>query len=72
MSLLIYQPFKSTGYSTIVMGASFRNAGEIEALAGCDRLTTGPSFLQELEDDQGDLPRAFAISLPIKSSSNPC
>lgn len=53
----IYQLFKSRGYATIVMGASFRNVGEIEALAGCDRLTIGPNFLQELEDDQGSLPR---------------
>ena len=53
----IYQLFKSRGYATIVMGASFRNVGQIEALAGCDRLTIGPNFLQELEDDQGPLPR---------------
>ncbi len=62
----IYQLFKSKGYATIVMGASFRNAGEIEALAGCDRLTIGPNFLQELEDDQGDLPRVLE---PGQSSS---
>ena len=55
----IYQLFKTKGYKTIVMGASFRNAGEIEALAGCDRLTIGPNFLQELEDDTGDLARVL-------------
>jgi transaldolase len=55
----IYQLFKTKGYKTIVMGASFRNAGEIEALAGCDRLTIGPNFLQELEDDAGELPRVL-------------
>ena len=55
----IYQLFKARGYETIVMGASFRNVGEIEALAGCDRLTIGPNFLQELEDDHDELPRAL-------------
>lgn len=55
----IYQLFKNKGYATIVMGASFRNVGEIEALAGCDRLTIGPNFLQELEDDSGKLPRVL-------------
>ncbi len=53
----IYALFKDKGYETIVMGASFRNAGEIEALAGCDRLTIGPNFLEELAQDDGSLPR---------------
>lgn len=53
----IYNLFKARGYSTIVMGASFRNAGEIEALAGCDRLTIGPNFLEELASDNAPLPR---------------
>ena len=53
----IYKLFKDKGYGTVVMGASFRNAGEIEALAGCDRLTIGPNFLEELEADEGELPR---------------
>lgn len=44
----IYQYFKKYNYSTIVMGASFRNVGEILALAGCDRLTIAPSLLDEL------------------------
>jgi transaldolase len=39
------------------MGASFRNTGEIEALAGCDRLTISPALLDKLEADHGDLPR---------------
>ena len=55
----IYQLFKTRGFTTIVMGASFRNVGEIEALAGCDRLTIGPNFLQELEDDIGELRRVL-------------
>lgn len=49
----IYRYYKSRDYSTIVMGASFRNTGEIEALAGCDRLTISPQLLQELEEDDG-------------------
>ncbi|MFK7888953.1 MAG: transaldolase [Gammaproteobacteria bacterium] len=53
----IFNLYKSRGYKTVVMGASFRNAGEIEALAGCDRLTIGPNFLEELANDDGDLPR---------------
>jgi transaldolase len=55
----IYRLFKSRGYETVVMGASFRNAGEIEALAGCDRLTIGPNFLEELQADLGELPRVL-------------
>ena len=53
----IFNLYKDRGYRTVVMGASFRNAGEIEALAGCDRLTIGPNFLEELAEDNGDLPR---------------
>ena len=51
----IYEYYKSRGYPTIVMGASFRNTGEIEALAGCDKLTISPQLLQELQDDEGEL-----------------
>ncbi|WP_275078268.1 transaldolase family protein, partial [Microbulbifer mangrovi] len=51
----IYEYYKSRDYPTIVMGASFRNTGEIEALAGCDKLTISPQLLQELQDDEGDL-----------------
>ncbi len=45
----IYNYYKQQGFKTIVMGASFRNVGEIEQLAGCDRLTISPQFLEELE-----------------------
>ena len=44
----IYAYYKANGINTVVMGASFRNAGEIEALAGCDRLTISPQLLDEL------------------------
>ncbi|MBM5457853.1 transaldolase [Pseudomonas sp. P66] len=53
----IYNYYKSNGYNTVVMGASFRNIGQIEQLAGCDRLTISPELLQQLSDDQGELPR---------------
>lgn len=53
----IYSFYKEHGYKTVVMGASFRNLGEVTALAGCDRLTIAPNLLQELEATQGDLPR---------------
>lgn len=50
----IYNYYKANGISTVVMGASFRNVGEIEALAGCDRLTISPALLEELDKDTGD------------------
>jgi transaldolase len=53
----IYTYYKSYGIKTVVMGASFRNTGEIEALAGCDRLTISPQLLDELSKDQGELKR---------------
>lgn len=53
----IYQHYKQQGYNTIVMGASFRNVGQIEALAGCDYLTISPDLLEKLSQDQSELPR---------------
>ncbi len=53
----IYAYYKAHGIGTVVMGASFRNAGEIEALAGCDRLTISPALLDELAGAIGPLPR---------------
>ena len=44
----IWQHYKQHGYPTVVMGASFRNTGEVLALAGCDRLTISPELLAEL------------------------
>ncbi|EGQ7700801.1 transaldolase [Vibrio cholerae] len=51
----IYNYYKEHGYKTVVMGASFRNIGEILELAGCDRLTIAPSLLAELEAAEGEL-----------------
>lgn len=56
----IYNFYKTNGYNTVVMGASFRNIGEIEMLAGCDRLTISPALLQELQDDSGTLIRRLS------------
>ena len=53
----VYNYFKKFGYKTVVMGASFRNIGEITELAGCDLLTISPQLLAELESTQADLPR---------------
>jgi transaldolase len=60
----IYAAYKSTGVKTVVMGASFRSAGEVEALAGCDRLTISPALLGELDKDQGTLPRKLSPDDP--------
>jgi len=51
----IYNYYKQQGYKTIVMGASFRNTGEIIELAGCDKLTISPALLSELAADDQDL-----------------
>lgn len=51
----IYNYYKSHGFNTIVMGASFRNLGEIIALAGCDRLTISPPLLEELANTPGEV-----------------
>jgi transaldolase len=53
----VYNYYKKFGYKTQVMGASFRNLGEIEELAGCDLLTISPQLLAELEKTEGELPR---------------
>jgi transaldolase len=66
----IYSYFKKFGYKTLVMGASFRNIGEIKELAGCDLLTISPHLLAELDSTLEDLPRkldpAKAKSMDIK------
>ncbi|ADZ91062.1 transaldolase [Marinomonas mediterranea] len=62
----IYDYYKQHGYKTIVMGASFRNIGEIEQLAGCDRLTISPALLEELKNDEGTLERKLT---PVSSTT---
>jgi transaldolase len=53
----IYHYYKKHDYPTVVMGASFRNTGEILELAGCDLLTISPQLMAELEAAEGDVPR---------------
>ena len=56
----IYDHYKRHGYNTIVMGASFRTTGQIEALAGCDNLTVSPDLLSALAEDNGQLERKLS------------
>ncbi|MGH8741865.1 MAG: transaldolase, partial [Burkholderiales bacterium] len=56
----IYNYYKKHGYQTQVMGASFRKAGQITALAGCDLLTIAPDLLDKLSRAQGELPRMLS------------
>jgi len=60
----IYAYYKTYGIKTVVMGASFRNTGEIEALAGCDRLTISPQLLEALSKDEGELKRRLDPARP--------
>ncbi|MGB3137283.1 MAG: transaldolase [Nodosilinea sp.] len=62
----IYNYYKKFGYDTEVMGASFRNVGEITELAGCDLLTISPKLLAQLDSTQENLPRKLD---PEKASS---
>jgi len=63
----IYNYYKQHDYKTVVMGASFRNTGELEALAGCDRLTISPDLLEQLANDNGTLERQLS---PEKSGES--
>jgi len=68
----IYNYYKQHGYKTIVMGASFRNKDEIEQLAGCDRLTISPQFLEELSLDEGKLERKLSPESTGNKIDIPC
>lgn len=65
----IYDYYKSNNYQTIVMGASFRSAGQVEALAGCDRLTISPALLDELSNDTNKLERKLTPKSSISTSA---
>lgn len=68
----IYEHFKSEGIETIVMGASFRNTGQIRALAGCDRLTIAPGLLDALESSNDELQRVLSpVAVSPKSLREP-
>ncbi|XP_063989097.1 transaldolase [Diachasmimorpha longicaudata] len=62
----IYNYYKKFGYKTVVMGASFRNIGEIKELAGCDFLTISPKLLEELEKSQEPLKKALSVETAKK------
>jgi transaldolase len=55
----IYQQLKGAGYRTEIMAASFRNVGQILALAGCDLLTISPDLLDQLQQTEGTVPAAL-------------
>lgn len=63
----IYNYYKKNGYKTIVMGASFRNKGQILALAGCDKLTISPALLQELKDSTESVPAKLTVEAAQKT-----
>jgi len=67
----IYNYYKANDHATVVMGASFRNIGEIEQLAGCDRLTISPDLLAELEQDQNTLVRQLSPEKNGSQASTP-
>jgi transaldolase len=64
----VYDAFKRRGHPTVVMGASFRSTAQIEALAGCDRLTISPDLLEKLAAETGELPRKLS---PAGAESTP-
>ncbi|MGH2413181.1 MAG: transaldolase family protein, partial [Microcystaceae cyanobacterium] len=63
----IYNYYKKFGYHTEVMGASFRNMGEITELAGCDLLTISPKLLEQLQSIEEELPRKLDPALAAKA-----
>ena len=67
----IYNYYKEYGYKTVVMGASFRNVGEITELAGCDRLTIAPALLKELQENTDPLVRKLEYKGEVKAKPQP-
>ncbi|TCP88824.1 transaldolase [Cricetibacter osteomyelitidis] len=67
----IYNYYKQYGYETVVMGASFRNVGEITELAGCDRLTIAPGLLKELQENSTALERKLSYTGEVKARPAP-
>lgn len=67
----IYDYYKQHDYQTVVMGASFRNTGEILELAGCDRLTIGPALLEELSKTEGAVVRKLNYTGERKAKPTP-
>lgn len=67
----IYNYYKEYGYKTVVMGASFRNVGEIIELSGCDRLTIAPALLKELQENSTALVRKLDYKGEVKAKPQP-
>ena len=67
----IYNYYNEYGYKTVVMGASFRNVGEIIELAGCDRLTIAPALLKELQENSTALVRKLDYKGEVKAKPQP-
>ncbi|KAL1943977.1 hypothetical protein VTO73DRAFT_3795 [Trametes versicolor] len=67
----IFNYYKQHNYKTIVMGASFRNTGEITALAGVDFLTISPNLLEELKNDTSAVPKKLDASAAVKGEQIP-
>ncbi|WP_447897606.1 transaldolase [Stenotrophomonas sepilia] len=67
----VYAEFKRRGSPTVVMGASFRSTAQIEALAGCDRLTISPDLLEKLDADHGELPRKLVAGAAVGTAVTP-
>jgi transaldolase len=67
----IYSYYKANGIKTVVMAASFRSTGEIEALAGCDRMTISPQLLGELDKEEGRLERKLSKDASVAVPTRP-
>ncbi|WP_192456700.1 transaldolase [Musicola keenii] len=67
----IYQYYKTHGYDTVVMGASFRKKSQVTALAGCDRLTISPTLLNELKACDEPLPRQLSVEAVSETRPSP-
>jgi len=66
----IYNYYKKHGYQTVVMGASFRNTGEVLALAGCDLLTISPTLLSQLDDMSDNVPKKLSAEIAASTESS--
>jgi len=67
----IYNYYKQQGFNTVVMGASFRNVGEILALAGCDRLTISPQLMDELANNNEVVVQKLTTSAASAQAESP-
>ncbi|MFA7342738.1 MAG: transaldolase [Terrimicrobiaceae bacterium] len=66
----IYTYYKKFGYTTQVMGASFRNVGQIESLAGCDLLTISPDLLEQLQNSNRELVRKLEPAAAARAGAD--